>query len=73
MTSAELVERITQRFPYPAQIKDWDLSRDNSVRFTWRGDRFRVSDKLFVEEVGDGILSGGNLSILARALLKGVE
>jgi hypothetical protein len=70
VTNDELVERIVKRFPYPAQIREWDTARDGSVRFTWRGSRFRVSDNLFVETVEGAFLSGGDISILAQALLR---
>ena len=70
LTKEQLVECIVKAFPYPNQITDFDLSRDDSVRFTWRSDRFRASLSGMVEEVRDPMLHGSNLAILAEQLIK---
>ena len=71
MTKAELIEHIISGLPYGDQCRAWDLdSENNAVRFTWRGTRFRVSESGHTEIVGDGVLEGGNESILASVLIK---
>jgi len=73
MTNEQLVEIVTKALPYSQHISDWDFSFDNnnSIRFTWRSDRFRVSSEgLSVEECRDGMLASSNLSILLETLLK---
>lgn len=70
-TKGELVGAITRAVPYAGQIRDWDLdSEGGAVRFTWRRSRYRVSRGGMVEEVLDGFLSGGGLSILMEELIK---
>lgn len=71
MNKNEMLEAIVKATPYPGQIREWDLDGEpGAVRFTWRGIRFMVSDDLFVETVEDGLLSGGEMSILLQALLR---
>ncbi len=70
VTKSAIWERILQRLPYPDQIRAVDLTHDTDVRFAWRGDRFRVGSNFDVDEVGDGVLIGSNISILLGALLK---
>ena len=73
-TPEDLIELAVKALPYPDQIRDWDLStEDSAVRFTWRDTRFRVSTNLFVEEVTPPVLRGSNISIILEALLKYVQ
>jgi len=67
-----LVEIITGALPYPEQIGKWDwTSETDAVRFTWRGNKFRVGmSHLSVEEVGNGVLIGSDISILLEKLIK---
>lgn len=68
-TQAQLLTAIVQAMPYPNQIA-FDLSEDGAVRFGWRGTLFRVSQTGHVEEVGNGVLIGSDIAILARALIE---
>lgn len=72
MTKDELVVRIFRRLPYSNQISKLDTeSEADAIRFSWRGDGFRVSvGGLSVEQVNDGTLSGSNLAILMEFLLR---
>lgn len=65
-----LVEIITKAMPYSNQIEQWDFSEDCAVRFFWRGNKFRVSNNLGVETVGNGVLIGSDISILLEKLIK---
>ncbi len=69
MNNGERMETVLKSLPYADQIRDIDMSKDDEIRFTWRGARYKVADDLFVEEVGNGVLIGSDLSILMRALL----
>ena len=71
MDKQEVVMRIVQKWPYADQIVslDWQVE-ENAIRLGWRGDKFRVSTNLMVEEVEGGCLSGSNLAIVLEALLK---
>jgi hypothetical protein len=70
-TKGELIEAIMRAVPYPQHINAIDLdSEADAIRFTWRGDRFRVSTTLFVETSDGHFLNGGNLSILMEQLIK---
>ena len=65
-----VIEIIYAAIPYSNQITDLELM-ESSLRFTWRKEkRFRVSQNLGVEEVGDGILIGSDITILMERLLK---
>ena len=69
-TTEKLISAIMTAVPYSKQITDWDTSGVNSVRFTWRGDRFRVDSQGGVEQVFDGLLGANNISILLEKLIK---
>ena len=69
MTNEEILERVIQRVPYSNQITDLSLSEKAAIRFTWRGDRFRVT-KTSVEQVSEGSLLGSNVAILLEELLR---
>lgn len=71
MDKQGLIQHIAQRWPYVAQISQLDMDTEkDAIRFDWRGTRFRVSHCLGVEEVGDGVLAGSNLTIALGALLR---
>lgn len=71
-TKSEIVQAIYRALPYSDQITGLDIeSEDSGVRFTWRGDTFRVSVGGHVEQCERGCLHGSNLALLARSLIKG--
>jgi hypothetical protein len=71
MTHGEIVERIIKAMPYANQMGNLTFDGDGSVRFAWRGDKFKVSENLSVDQVTpDGFLSGSNTAILLQQLLK---
>jgi hypothetical protein len=72
-TKSELLEAVIKALPYPQHITELDLSAEDSIRLVWRkSNKFRISLSGFVEEVGDGVLIGSDISILFEALLKNV-
>jgi hypothetical protein len=70
-TKDQLVQVVIKVLPYAEQMRDLDLFREmEAIRFTWRGDRFRVSLSGFTETVDNGMLVGGNRAILMQALVQ---
>jgi len=67
---SELLQAIIKSIPYPSQISEIDLDLENQLRFTWRGDRFRVGLSGSVEQVEGVMLSGSNITIVLEELLK---
>ncbi|KKL50882.1 hypothetical protein LCGC14_2301060 [marine sediment metagenome] len=69
MTNDKIIECVIKAIPYPEHISDIELD-DDCVRFTWRTDRFKVSDSGMVEELEDIFLKGSNIAILMERLIK---
>ncbi|MDB6077917.1 MAG: hypothetical protein JWO82_1664 [Akkermansiaceae bacterium] len=69
MSPAQILERVIQRIPHPRLINSIDLTKGDSVRFSWRGTQFRVGPQLNVEEVQGGLLASTAQAILLQALL----
>lgn len=69
-TQSKLLEAIIGCIPYPSQIKDYDLSDDQQVRFTWRGQRFVVSLSGHTNEIEGGCQVGSNICIVMEAYFK---
>ena len=59
-----LMSFVEKAMPYPEQITDRDVHDlitplgDHAVRFSWRGDRFRVTTDLSVEEIKGRLAAG---------------
>lgn len=71
MTKNETLQAIIRAFPYPQHITDLRLDEEpTAVRFTWRGERFRVAECGIVETVEGACLHGSNIAILAETLIK---
>lgn len=69
-TKEELLTAVLKSLPHPNHINDLDLSSETeAVMFTWRQNKLRVQLSGHVDEVGDGVLIGSNLSILVHQLL----
>lgn len=64
----KIMEILIRAIPYPDHMRDFDISAD-SVEFTWRGTRYRVTKSFGVDEVGDGVLIGSDRAILVRACI----
>ena len=65
----ELIDLVNISLPYSSQIETLTRYSD-SIRFNWRGDSFRVSRYLGVEEAKNGMLYGSTTAILLESLLQ---
>ena len=72
MNAQENMIVIIKALPYADQMKDLDfISEPDVIRFTWRGERFRIDSNLNVETCNTGgFLEGSNIAIILEALLK---
>ena len=71
MNKDNVVELVYATIPYAEQITDLNTEEDDdAIRFTWRGDRFKVSVDLCVHEIEGSMISSNNASTLLKALLK---
>jgi hypothetical protein len=68
MTATELLEAALATLPYPDRIRDIDI-HGAEVRFTWSGERWRVSNNGLVEAVQGGVLACSNAAMLMEALI----
>ena len=69
-TKSQLMEAVLRTVPYPSQICDIDFASDeDAIRFTWRGNRFRVTEGL-CETSENGFLHGSDIAILLESLVK---
>ena len=71
-TKEVAMEVVLKAIPYPEHLSDFDFtSEKTAIIFTWRHNRFRLDiEYISVEEVGNGVLSGSNMSILLQELIK---
>ena len=71
-TKEELLTAVLKSLPYSDQITELDFSlEERAIRLIWRkSNKFRITLSGEIEEVGDGILIGSDISILFRELLK---
>lgn len=70
MSNEKLIMLIYKMLPYSNQVTDLDLQESDAIRFEWRGDYFRVSSGLMVEQIEHSCLVGSNMAIILQALLK---
>lgn len=69
--NVEILNVVLVAIPYAHLMSDIDMhNSSDSLRFTWRGTRYRVSEHFGVDEVGDGVLIGSDKAILMERLLK---
>jgi len=65
------IEVLSNCLPYFNQCKDIDLTKEGSIRLTWRGNRFRINySPLMVEEVEGSVLAGSSLTILLKRMIE---
>lgn len=75
MEVTKIIEKVYSKMPYSDQIEDLNISEVNAIRFTWRGDRFRVDEYFHVNQItgseANGLmLTGSNMAIILQKLLK---
>jgi hypothetical protein len=58
VTNDEILQLIIRAVGHPKRLSDFDTISAGSVRFTYEGTRYRVTDSLHVEEVAHGCLCG---------------
>jgi hypothetical protein len=67
----ELLSIIVNGLPSGNPMKNFDLSTEsNAITFIWRGDKYRVSCDLHVDEVDGQLLRHGSCATLMEQLLK---
>jgi hypothetical protein len=71
-TKEEILTTILKTLPYSEQISGLDFSsEEDAIRFVWReNNKLRVTLSGDVNEIGDGVLIGNDISILVRQLIK---
>lgn len=69
MTKEDILVLAIRALPEPDAISAIHFNK-NTIRFDWNGTRYRVSERLFVEEVDNGILRATDRAILVSQLLK---
>lgn len=69
-TKEKIIETVVSKLPYANQIKNWDLSRKDEVRFDWKGDSFSINLMGTVTEVQGNLLGGSNICIVMKELFK---
>lgn len=70
MNNSKIIELVLNALPHSNQINDIDMAEDGVVRFSWRGERFRVSETLHVDQVDGCMLARDNIAIIFQELLK---
>jgi hypothetical protein len=64
-----VVNRLRRAMPNADQVNITRMTNEE-LRFEWRGTSYRVTDDMYVEEVGDGVLIGSDSAALIRRLLE---
>lgn len=68
---AKGIELLTRSLPYPEQIKNIDLDRENAIFFDWRSQRYKLDLQFCrVERSAGMVLEGDDCSILMTQCLK---
>jgi hypothetical protein len=71
ITKDRLIDAVFSAFPNANQIRDFDtITEPTAIRFTWRGNKFRVDTSGFTESVGNGVLISDDIASLAGVLIK---
>ena len=65
------VELLKISLPYPEQMKNIDLEKEDAIYFDWRFSRYKLDLRFCqIDRVNNGVLEGDDCSILMRQLLK---
>lgn len=68
-----LTELIIKAMPYSEQIKEFESTKESTIYFTWRDDKFKISGitgSISVCTIHGECGHGDNISIILEALLK---
>lgn len=66
----ELINALFAAVPYPHLISNIDLEDDDTIRFSWRGTRYRCAYPGHVEVSEDGVLIGCDAAILMGKIIE---
>jgi len=70
-TKGKGIELLNRALPYPEQMKNIDLDKENAIYFDWRSQRYKLDLQFCRVERSNGyILEGDDASILMTQCLK---
>ena len=70
-TIGKAMELLNRALPYPEQIKNIDLEKEDAIYFDWRSSRYKLDLEFCqVEKSNKYVTQGDNCSILMTELLK---
>jgi len=70
-TKGKGIELLNRALPYPEQMKNINLDKENAIYFDWRSDRYKLDLQFCRIDRSDGcILHGNDSAILMAQLLK---
>tara|TARA_R110000822_G_scaffold238943_2_gene368910 strand:+ start:311 stop:556 length:246 start_codon:yes stop_codon:yes gene_type:complete len=70
-TKGKGIELLNKALPYPEQMKNIDLDKENAIYFEWRSDKYKLDLQFCsVDRSNCGMLEGNDASILMTKLLK---
>lgn len=65
------IELLNNSLPYPEQMKNIDLDKEDSVYFDWRSSRYKLELQFAVIYMVDGMcLEGNDASLLMSRLIQ---
>jgi len=70
-TKGKGIELLNRALPYPEQMKNIDLDKENAIYFDWRSSRYKLDLQFCRIDKSNGcILEGTDSAILMTQLLK---
>ncbi len=70
-TKGKGIELLHRALPYPEQIKNIDIDKENAIYFDWRTQRYKLDLQICIVLRTNGcILEGDDASILITQCLK---
>jgi hypothetical protein len=70
-TKGKGIELLNRALPYPEQMKNIDLDKENAIYFDWRSQRYKLDLQFCRVQRSNGyILEGDDSSILMTQCLK---
>lgn len=70
-TKGKGIELLNRALPYPQQMKDIDLDKENAIYFTWRSSRYKLDlGYCRIDMVNGCMLEGNDAAMLMTQCLK---
>jgi len=70
-TKGKGIELLNRALPYPEQMKDIDLDKENAIYFTWRSSKYKLDlSYCRIDMVNGCMLEGNDAAILMTQCLK---